>query len=420
MELRLKYGHGERQLVLPDSAKVSILHPAHRMVLPDLKKALRQTLDNSMNPEILAKCWKANSVAIAVPDQTRSLPVNQVLPLLLGILLTKGLKIIPQNVTVIIGGGLHPPMSIEEIHRWIPPESFMGCKVIAHDARNSPMMRFGRTKRGTPVEINEVFGKADLKIVLGQVDPHQFVGFTGGAKGVTVGCASAAMIEHNHGLMFREGATVGRISGNPVREDINESGQCIGVDLAVNLLMDPNKDPVGLWAGTPDEVLEEASRSCAQVYGVAIEEPFDIVVASCGGYPKDISLYQAQKGLNLASQALKPGGKILLLAQCGLGVGDEVYYDYVCRFPDAGAALSHFQDTGFKMGAHKSFLFGRTITHFEVVVDSDLDSDTLARCHLVAGDAQQTINHWTTEVHGQPRVAVVPNANTTFLYTKDV
>jgi nickel-dependent lactate racemase len=59
-------------------------------------------------------------------------------------------------------------------------------------------------------------------------------------------------------------------------------------------------------------VLKEGAKTGAALYGVAIEHKFDIVIASCGGHPKDISLYQAQKGLNLTSQAVKQGGKILL------------------------------------------------------------------------------------------------------------
>jgi nickel-dependent lactate racemase len=145
-----------------------------------------------------------------------------------------------------------------------------------------------------------------------------------------------------------------------------------------------------------------------------LEEPFDLAVASCGGHPKDICLYQAQKGLNLCSHAVKPGGKIALFAACEEGVGDEVYYEYACRFESIEAALADFAELGFKMGAHKCYLFGKTLTRYEVVVESELDAGTLEKCHLRAGSVQEALDRWIAEFPGRPRVAVVPSANTTY------
>jgi nickel-dependent lactate racemase len=87
------------------------------------------------------------------------------------------------------------------------------------------MVDFGMTSRGKPVSVNAVFSESVLKLVIGQIDPHQFVGFTGRAKGAVIGCGAAKTIEGNHSLMFDERAWVGRIEGNPVREDIDEAGR---------------------------------------------------------------------------------------------------------------------------------------------------------------------------------------------------
>ena len=89
------------------------------------------------------------------------------------------------------------------------------------------MARLGFTSRGTLVEINASFAAADLKIVLGMIDPHQFQGMTGGAKGVAIGCASKDMIQHNHSLMVDPAARVGNIKDNPARLDIDEAGRII-------------------------------------------------------------------------------------------------------------------------------------------------------------------------------------------------
>ncbi len=197
---------------------------------------------------------------------------------------------------------------------------------------------------------------------------------------------------------------------------MTEAGEMVGVDFAVNFVLDADKKAVHLAAGRPAAVLDSCAAVCARVYGVAIEEKYDIVLASCGGYPKDICLYQAQKGLNLASHALKPGGHILLLAASPQGVGDDIYFDYVSQFTSPEEVMRDFKATGFRMGAHKAYLFGRTLVNYNVAVFSDLDAGILRKCHLRAAEPESVINEWVADFNGTPRLAVIPNANTTYFY----
>ena len=80
------------------------------------------------------------------------------------------------------------------------------------------------------------------------------------------------------------------------------------------------------------------------------------------------------------------------------------------------AALEDFKRMGFKMGAHKSFLFGRTLTAFDVAVVAELDPEILRKCHLRAGDPRETVERWVADSPGKPSLAVIPNANTTYFY----
>ena len=53
-----------------------------------------------------------------------------------------------------------------------------------------------------------------------------------------------------------------------------------------------------------------------------IPEPVDAVIARRrAGYPLDLTFYQSIKGITAAQHILKPGGKILLIAQCAEGAG---------------------------------------------------------------------------------------------------
>jgi len=416
MKFELKYGSRRKVIHIPEKAGANLLQPKSLPVLADIHSSLDQTLDSPIGQFKWSAHPTPREVVIAVPDETRPTPFQTLLPRVCRHLLSRYPDLQPDRITIIIAGGLHAPMEAAAAKRWVQLDKTLDCRICVHDPSASPLAEYGRTSRGTPVAINSVYARADLKLVIGQIDPHQFVGFTGGAKGVVVGCASPATIEHNHGLMFEDGAEVGRLKGNPVREDLNEAGRMVGVDLAINVVLDPNGQVVGLWAGEPVAVLEEGAATCTHVYGVPISRKFDIAVVSCGGYPKDICLYQAQKGLNLASQAIKSGGKILLLAECPQGVGDDIYYEYVCQFDTTEAAMADFKSHGFKMGAHKSYLFGKTLTNYEVVIDSDMPRDVLRHCHLTTGHAQDILNQWIAEFPERPQVAVVPNANTTYFF----
>lgn len=415
MDIELKYGQGYRHVHFPDEVRVDVLRPSPIAPLPDPAAALEAALNAPLQVRPFTARPRPASVAIAVPDETRPTPLALLLPPLLARLFAAWPGLSSEDVVVVMGGGLHPPASEADLARLLPPQMVGACRVIAHDARHSPMTAYGTTSRGTPVEVNAAYAAAELKIVVGQIDPHQFVGFTGGAKGVIVGCGSVAAVQANHSLMSGLGAQVGVYADNPVRQDINEAGRLAGVDFAVNVVLDPAKRILGLWAGLPEAVVAAGTPLCDGLYGVALTgEPYDIVVASCGGHPKDICLYQAQKGLNLASLCAREGGRILLLAACAQGIGDEAYEDYVRRFPDPAAQLAEFTAKGFRMGAHKAFLFSRTLTRFDVAVVSEMDEASLARCHLRKGSLDATLARWLAEAGPGVRAAVVPSANTTY------
>jgi hypothetical protein len=68
------------------------------------------------------------------------------------------------------------------------------------------------------------------------------------------------------------------------------------------------------------------------------------------------------------------------------------------------------------MGAHKAYLFGRTLSEFDVAVSSELDAGVLHTCHLRSADPSRVVGEWVDNFAGTPRVGVIPNANTTYFY----
>ena len=63
-------------------------------------------------------------------------------------------------------------------------------------------------------------------------------------------------------------------------------------------------------------------------FACPVTEKSDLVVASCGGFPKDINLIQAHKSMEYAVQAIKDGGVMILLAECRDGFGNGTFFNW--------------------------------------------------------------------------------------------
>lgn len=420
MDYTLSYGHTEKHFHLPDNADVSCLSPRSLAPVDELAKKLHAALQAPLGCPPLSSRPRPQSIAIAVPDETRPVPLKILLPVLLQHIDSIWPDFSAAQIAIVVGGGLHQPADQAQFERILPPEAFSHT-LLGHDAVHSECLYLGATSRNNQIKINAAFMRAECKIVIGQIDPHQFVGFTGGAKGVVIGCGAKCTIEHNHAMMAQAHAQVGEVQHNPVRQDLNEAGEMLGLDLVINVVLDAHKQAVALLAGSPLAVLEAGWPMSAKTYGLPLDRLFDLTIASCGGHPKDICLYQAQKGLNLASQSLRKGGALLLLAACPQGIGDAKYENYVKQFSNPEQQVAEFSRNGFRMGAHKAFLFSKTLLDYQVGIVSELDAATLAQCMLAKVDLQKAIDSWLQRWAAQPqpqppRIALVPNANTTFFY----
>ena len=152
MAIELKYGQGTISIELPESADVDILKPNPVRPVSSTKQALTNAFKNldENNADLLPELRQKETVAIAIPDETRPLPVIKVLPIILDWLFTKIPDLIPERVTILVGGGLHPPVDKETLERLVPPKVVQGCRVLAHDAINSQMVDYGTTGSGNP------------------------------------------------------------------------------------------------------------------------------------------------------------------------------------------------------------------------------------------------------------------------------
>jgi nickel-dependent lactate racemase len=186
---------------------------------------------------------------------------------------------------------------------------------------------------------------------------HYFAGFGGGRKSVLPGIASRqacmdshfAVLNHGYGNGRNQNAVTGNLVNNPVHQAMCEACTMADPDFILNTILAPDKRIIAAFAGHWLEAHEEGCRFYREHFSYPLEDKADIVIASCGGFPKDINLIQAHKSMEYASQALKDGGVMILLAECRDGFGNSSFFSWFRhkRLDSLEAALrDHYEING--------------------------------------------------------------------------
>jgi lactate racemase len=321
----LRFGKGTVQFQIPEEHLLYEIIGNDRPSLPDLSSAYLRALDHPMDAPPLKEIVKPNdTVAITVSDITRAWQKNaSTLSLLIDYLNLAGVP--DSKITVIIAVGNHRLNTEAEFVEICSRRVCHRIKVVNHNARDTAnMVYLGKTSRGTEVALNRLVVEADKVILTGGVIYHYMVGYGGGRKSVVPGVASLKTIQQNHlwslGPILGSGSNSlcvnGKTKGNPQHEDAMEVAAFLKPDFLINVVTNYEDEITGVFTGNWASAWQEATALVDQMYCVPIEEKADIVIASAGGFPKDINLYQTTKTIENARYALKMGGVAVILSEC--------------------------------------------------------------------------------------------------------
>ena len=412
MHIQVPYGRSTASAELPDRLGVDVVERADTPGAPDPGGEVRRALADPLGGFEWSDHEGARSVAIAVNDKTRPVPHGLLLPPLMERL--EALGIADSAVTVHVAVGGHPPMADAELPDILPQQVIDRYRVVSHDAeRTDDLVHLGRTSRGTPVWVSRAFAEAELRIVVGTIEPHQFVGFSGGVKSAAIGLAGLDTIERNHSLMTHPDSMIGTYATNPARRDVEEIGRIIGVDLALNTTLNHGREIVRVFAGDPLAVMEAGAPCALDLSRVVVRRRYGLVVSSPGGHPKDVNVYQAQKAVSAAARIVRPGGTIVLVAACPDGAGSRHYEDWVAQQRSREAVVEAFTSEGFHIGPHKAFQLARDTASARLIVCSEMPDELTRRLLLdPAGDLQDAIDRVVPELGPDDRVAVLPRTAT--------
>ncbi len=418
MQVDLAYGRTGLRVTLPDDG-VDVVEPVDRPGAPDSAAALREALRNPLGTAPLHRLADAtDTVAIVFCDITRPAPNHLMIPAILA-----ELAHVPrENIVLINATGMHRPNTQAELSEMLGRDIVANYRIVNHDSTDKSQLRFlGETASGGPVWINTHYLDASVKILTGFIEPHFFAGFSGGAKLILPGIAGADSVMHNHNaaMIGHPNATWGHLDGNPIHSEQREAAAYCPPDLSLNVTINKAKEITGVFAG---EMLEAHAAGCdfaRRSVMRPVAEPYDIVVTTNSGYPLDLNLYQAVKGMSAAYQVVKDGGAIVIAAECSEGIGHGHFENLLRERATPTALLELINSPGFsQFDQWEAQILAQILLKAEVHLFAETLSDQAMRdAHIIpCRSVEATVNALRERYGAEARICVLPMGPLTIPY----
>ena len=416
-EFKFGFGTGTQSVMLPEE-HISDVIEGNPTPAVDVKEAtiecMRHPIGSAPLQEVVKK---GDKVCIVCADVTRTW--NHSDQFVIHVVNELNLAGIPdEDITIVFAQGTHRAQTHEEDIRVVGEEVAGRIRLIQHDSRDKDGLTLvGTTKLGTPVWINKHVAEADKVILVNGITTHLFAGYGGGRKAVLPGCAAMETVRKNHSYMLEPTAGLGITIGNPCYEDQMEGVSLFARGRSLflfNAILNAKHEFLSIFAGDWRLAHKEACRFVDRAYGCVIPKEADLVIASCGGYPKDINVYQMQKTMDNAACAVREGGVVVLLAECEEGSGSAKLEETFRRLVTPEAIRRELEEN-FQIGANKAFAISRPQSKARFILVTKLDRD-LAKSMLFTAavdSVEEALAIAKTYVGEHPSVILMPEGSLT-------
>lgn len=411
------YGRGTKQFTIDESLVLKEVKTAKFEPLKDIKASILEAINNPIGSEPLCERVKpGDKIAFICNDLTRVANSYDFMPVFLDEMNRLGVK--DEDMKIVFSLGTHRDMTKEEM------EIAVGKDVVARVAcynstatKEEDFEYFGKTSRGTPLWFNKHLCDVDHIIMTGTIVHHYFSGYGGGRKAILPGCSAMETVRVNHSFMLSPEAGLGKTTNNPCYEDQMEGVAVFAKDHSLflfNAVLDAQHQFLKMFAGDYIEAHKVACKFVDEVYGAVIPHEADVVIVSCGGYPKDINVYQMQKTMDNAALAVRQGGSVILLGDCEEGSGSKLLEE-TCKRLGSADAIEKELETNFKIGANKAFAVTRLMKKADYYLVTSLDPQ-MAKEMLFAGtfSTVEDALKASEEKHGKPTsIILMPEGSLT-------
>jgi len=407
--VELPYGRRSISVEIPEENLIGVLDGAPTPVR-SLEDAFAEGWENPIGTDDpVAILRGSGSVVFVVTDQTRPTPTGRLLTLIwnrVGSFLKK------ENVTLLVATGTHRPPTEEELDAMLGPWRDR-LRVVIHDC-DRDCVEVGMTSGGNKVSLHRLVAEADHVVTIGHIGMHYYAGYSGGRKNILPGVAERGTIERNHALFDHPKSAPCVYGGNPISDEMVEASAMIHHDLIVNVVLGPDGAVAKVIVGEPEAAHAVGRAFWNERFQVPFRERADLVIASAGGHPKDINLYQAHKGEYNAALAVRDGGLLFLAAACTNGVGHAVFEAWIRESESPDDVLGRFEREGFRLGAHKALYLAKDRKRIDLALRSELDDDLVRRAFMhPMHDPSEAFDLARKRFGDAVRVLVMPHAAAT-------
>lgn len=412
MKIDLAYGKGMETLDIPDENVAAVVYPNDPSGLDDPAAEVERSLVNPIGSptlrEIVSK-YKSPKVVIIVNDVTRPVPYKWILPPLM-----KQLEEVPlHNIDFIVATGIHRPHTDIENRALYSSEFVDKYRFSSHDCDND-VVDCGTLRDGTHISINRKVAEADIVIVTGMISLHYLAGYSGGRKSIIPGVSGRDIITRSHSMMVDPLVKCGCLEDNPINNLMIEGSKKVGLSFIINVVTNSKKEIVRVVSGHMERAWLEGVKVCRDISCYAMERKYPVVIASTGGYPKDINVYQAHKALEYASYATEEGGTIILLAECREGYGEDTFEKWMNDASRPVEVIDRLQE-GFELGGHKAYAIARIVSDKEVVLISDLTRERTENLFFhYKKNLSEAVTYIKRKCGRDVQVLIMPEAGATF------
>lgn len=384
--------------------------------LSNIRNAVFAALDHPTESKPFKELAHPGSrIALVVSDMSRFwMRQDLVIPHVIAYLNEEcGIK--DEDIRIVVANGTHLGGDECELRTLVTDDIFDRIEVLNHDCLADDLCFIGTTQHGNAVRINRTVAEADQVICLGACTHHVMAGFGGGRKSILPGISSLDTIRYNHAFALdpnclKSSSRIGngKLVDNPLNEDMCEAAGLVKNLFMINLVMNAEMKLAAIFAGHYLSSWQEGCRKVDEIYRVPVKEKADIVVASCGGFPKDMSLYQGTKTIDNIEPGLKQGGTLILLIEARDGGGPAEYFDWIKDW-QAGTMEKRLRDN-FTVPGYIFLLNCEQAQRYRVMMLTSIKPEIMAGMGIEAyNDIDELMKHVDFD---NKTVYVIPNGST--------
>lgn len=318
-DVTIPFDGKELTFQVPEANLAEVLSPAESAPLPDLDGEIIKALDNPIDQKPLDQWVKpTDRVLIISDDNTRLTPADRILPPMLERLNKAGVD--DSQISVIMALGTHRYMTEQELKAKVGEAVYSRVKVFNHEWMDEAnLVNVGESINGTPLWVNKAVAEAEVVIGIGAIVPHHIPGFSGSSKIIQPGICGPKTTAETHLLSCEGGGdSFLGIVDNPVRRDLDDMADRVGMKTIFNVVMNSEGGVVGMFYGSMRPTFLQGVELARKIYGVPYHEEPDIVITN--SYPCDLDFWQSHKSQYPAQRIVKKGGVIIICTPAPEGV----------------------------------------------------------------------------------------------------